>query len=321
MKSRLHLIVGIMAISFFCFAVYMACFSSKQPTRILNMVPHTQALPASVTTGSIAANGAAVIAGYANTGTVGVSISGAAWSGTLGFQFSIDGVVWTTVSLTPVGGGAAVSSTTANGNWTGNSGIPGNVFFQVVATAWTSGTATITINTSTASNSSVTATVSGTSTPTAGTTGGATPYHLLAANTNNATSLKASAGQIYGYQVFNRNTSTTYYLKFYNKASAPAPASDTPILTIPIPAAVSASQPSGVSFSGPPVGGAFSTGIAFAITAGVADNDNTAVTNANDVVVDIFYNCAPPVPLFAWLLARLRRRKPNEKDWERMLAV
>lgn len=122
-------------------------------------------------------------------------------------------------------------------------------------------------------------------------TGGATPYQLISAASNNATSLKATAGEINSIQVFNFNTSSARYLKFYNKASAPAPGTDTGLLlkTWAIPAAASSSQPSALFFSGPSVGIAFTTGIAFAIVANLATNDNTSI-GANDVLVNIDYN-------------------------------
>jgi len=109
----------------------------------------TLALPQTVVQGAIAANADAVQVGDARADTVGVQITGA-WTGTITFRASIDGVNWTTVGTTTNGmvpwptGGAGVNSTTANGMWTGT--FSGLVFFQAIATAWTSGTATVTIN-------------------------------------------------------------------------------------------------------------------------------------------------------------------------------
>jgi hypothetical protein len=123
----------------------------------------------------------------------------------------------------------------------------------------------------------------------AGATGGATPYHLRSAATNNATSLKASAGTLYGWHVTNNNTTTCYRVKFYNKASAPSPASDTPVYVLTIPAAASASQPTVVQESGQAAGIAFGTGIAFAVVAGGSDADNTAVTTIGDVDLNLKY--------------------------------
>lgn len=90
---------------------------------------------------------------------------------------------------------------------------------------------------------------------------------------------KASAGQIYGYFISN-NAATARFVKIYNKATAPTQA-DTPILTLQIPAssAANVSHPNGV---------AFSTGISYRASTGVADND-TGATTTNDVILNLYY--------------------------------
>jgi hypothetical protein len=98
---------------------------------------------------------------------------------------------------------------------------------------------------------------------------GATPSRVNAGASTNATSLKASAGNIYGIHVFNV-AAYDVFLKFYNKASAPTVGTDTPVWTIPVKA--------GGGFSANfPVGTPFSTGVAYAITKLQADSDTTAV--------------------------------------------
>lgn len=103
-------------------------------------------LPPNVVQGTIAANAAAVLGGSGKGTTVGVQITGT-WTGTIAFQGSIDGVTWVAVSMTPIPTAAAVTSTSANGTWTGT--FSGLVFFQAISTAWTTGTATVSINTTT----------------------------------------------------------------------------------------------------------------------------------------------------------------------------
>jgi len=112
------------------------------------------------------------------------------------------------------------------------------------------------------------------------TSGGLSISRTLSAASTNATSVKASAGQVFGYYLFNANAATRY-LKLYNKASAPTVGTDTPVATIPIPAGAAAN----VEFT---QGVAFATGIALALTTGVADADTGAVA-ANEVVVNLFY--------------------------------
>jgi hypothetical protein len=112
------------------------------------------------------------------------------------------------------------------------------------------------------------------------TSGGPSLARVAAAASTNATSTKASAGQVYGWTLI--NTSAAYkFVKFYNKASAPTVGTDTPVFTIPVPAS------SGVNIEYS-TGIPFATGIAWAITNLVADSDTTAVS-ANDVHGFIIY--------------------------------
>jgi hypothetical protein len=106
------------------------------------------------------------------------------------------------------------------------------------------------------------------------TTGGPSLARVAAAASTNATSTKASAGQLYGYALYN-NTAAAKFFKFYNKASSPTVGTDTPVFTVIIPASSGAN----IEWS---TGIPFATGIAYAITNLVADSDTTAVA-ANDV--------------------------------------
>jgi hypothetical protein len=117
-------------------------------------------------------------------------------------------------------------------------------------------------------------------TPTPATSGGLSVSRLLSAASTNATSVKGSAGQVYGWFIYN-TTSSAKFFKLYNKASAPTVGTDTPFMTIPIPA----TSGTNVEYSmGIPMG----TGIAFALTGAVGDADTTALA-ANDVVVNLLY--------------------------------
>jgi len=104
----------------------------------------------------------------------------------------------------------------------------------------------------------------------------ATSRIISSAATTNATSAKASAGNV--HLITGRNTSASVlYLKLYNKASAPTVGTDTPVMTIPLPAT------SAFPTIEWPNGYYFSTGIAYAITTGSADADTGAVA-AGDVI-------------------------------------
>ena len=98
---------------------------------------------------------------------------------------------------------------------------------------------------------------------------GTTDSRVNAAATTNATSLKASAGNIFSIDVANE-ASYDVFLKLYDKASAPTVGTDTPVWTIPIYSKTGFSR----DF---PRGRHFSTGIAYAITKLQADTDTTAV--------------------------------------------
>jgi hypothetical protein len=106
------------------------------------------------------------------------------------------------------------------------------------------------------------------------------PIKVISAATTNATSIKTSAGQLYWLYVTNLNAAVRY-LKLYNKASAPTVGTDTPIHTFAIPADTTGA---GFVLTLPhPI--TFATGIALALTTGVADSDTGAVA-ANEIIVN-----------------------------------
>lgn len=107
------------------------------------------------------------------------------------------------------------------------------------------------------------------------------PVHrLISAATTNATSVKATSGGVYGWYLYNANAAVRY-LKLYDKASAPTVGTDTPRMTIPIPpgAAANVYWTKGIQFP---------SGIALALTTGVADSDTVAVA-ASEIVVNLLY--------------------------------
>lgn len=115
------------------------------------------------------------------------------------------------------------------------------------------------------------------------TAGGLSIARVISAASTNATSVKGSVGQVFGWFLSNTNAAPRH-LKLYNKASAPTVGSDTPVMTILIPGNT-AGAGANVEFAN---GIAFGTGIALAITAGVGDADTGAVA-ANEVVVNLLY--------------------------------
>jgi hypothetical protein len=116
------------------------------------------------------------------------------------------------------------------------------------------------------------------------TTGGLSMAHLIAAGTNNATSLKGSAGQLYGASLYN-NTSYPVYLKFCNKATACTCGTNTSTDTILYTVAAQAGTEREVHTE---EGIAFSTGIGYCVVKGMGDTDNTSLV-ASDAIVDLIY--------------------------------
>ena len=119
--------------------------------------------------------------------------------------------------------------------------------------------------------------------------GGLTPHSRLLTADTNLVSVKASIGQVYAIQAFNVSASA-FWLKLYNKASAPVIASDAALIQkrILVPANATAANGAGVTLEVTDLGIVFSSGIAYACTRGVADTDTTA-TAANDGVINLDY--------------------------------
>lgn len=106
------------------------------------------------------------------------------------------------------------------------------------------------------------------------------PVKYSSAATNNATLVKAGRMSVGLVSVVN-STATPYYLKLYDKATAPTCGTDVPKLVLAVPPIAlggNASVPIGQRVN---VG----LGIGFCLVAGVADNDNTSA--ATGVIINI----------------------------------
>lgn len=112
---------------------------------------------------------------------------------------------------------------------------------------------------------------------------GSTFYKRISTASTNEDVVKDSGGNLFNIIAMNSGTSLTY-LKLYNLAVAPDLSIDIPVATIMIPA-----DPLGAGVVAPfSVAINFDTGIAIAITGGVADNNTTAI-DADVVVINIAY--------------------------------
>jgi hypothetical protein len=108
-----------------------------------------------------------------------------------------------------------------------------------------------------------------------------TTLFLNSLASTNATSVKASAGTLFGLTASNTAASARF-IKLFNLAVAPTVGTSVPVLTVTVPAGGTFSVDLGT------LGLRFGTGIALAITAAAGDADATAVA-ANDVKVAMAY--------------------------------
>jgi hypothetical protein len=202
------------------------------------------------------------------------------YNATLSFQASNDNVNWVAVKLilfTSYVDNNAASSTTGTGQiWCGPVTFR---YFRVRATAFTS-------NASLAGTLELYAVApflpitnpNAFLVPQAA--GGTSDYHLISAASTNANNIKASNGQVYGYELGNNGASDAW-VKLYDTAGAPTAGSGTPkrVIYVPKGQRVGFHTTTGIQFN---------SGIGLTITGGAADNDTTAV-GAAQITVEIDY--------------------------------
>lgn len=247
--------------------------------------------PIDMVSGSITANGQSVQANVADAGSAVILVSGTYGSVAVAFEASLDGVTWVAVngarsdSATIETASGTLSTTTRAWEFA----VAGYNYLRARTTAYTSGTMAVQIGATPFAIDPVPAVSLAAGTAVIGytalgtkTTGGATIAKLVSAASTNATSLKASAGTLYGCHATN-NGAAFAYVKFYNKASAPTVGTDVPVAVFGLPpnSSIDLGIPEGI-------GAAFATGIAYAITGAMADADTTAVA-ANQVALTLSY--------------------------------
>lgn len=208
-------------------------------------------------------------------------VNSSAFSGTLTIQGSNDNSSWVTVNAGQVFNSIGITTTVNSPN--SIVAIPLSFrYLRVRMTSYSSGTAQAVLELYTTISqilsSGVQAQQFGTWSLGASTSGGTNDFHLVSAASNNATNIKNSAGQVYGYEIYNTNAAVRF-VKLYNKSSAPNPASDSPFRTIAVPAG-------GRAHFHSTTGLALGNGISLATVTGISDTDNTSV-GAGDLVIDI----------------------------------
>lgn len=205
--------------------------------------------------------------------TLSVQLSGT-WVATVVVEQSNDGVNYVASPMLS----QATGTTSLNASATGIYVVSVNSkYVRVRVPTYTSGTVVASVNLSATVVSPVSAsqTVAFATNPTvnvgASTAQGASSHHnLVSAASTNATSVKGTAA-VLNTIYFGNNAATHAYVKIYDKATAPVVGTDTPVMTIMVPA-------NGVAATGAGyVGIRLTTGLAYAITGGAAVADTTAV--------------------------------------------
>lgn len=232
----------------------------------------------------IAANSVINLALPTNCSAVAVMVSGTYAGVTFAADISEDG----TLFENGMQGFNSQSAVTATSFSPGTNGIKRYVFpvnnagyLRLRATAWTSGNANIAVYALPTFASPTGIITTQAVTLAAPTTGGLARSRLLSAATTNATLVKSTAGQLYTIHGHN-SAASDRYLKLYQKATAPIVGTDTPVETH----VLKAGQPFRLDFT--QYGNTFATGIAYAITANLPDNDTTAI-GASEVVLVLHY--------------------------------
>lgn len=227
-------------------------------------------------TKDITANGQSIVFDVRRYNTIKFMPKGTFSGVNVVFEASLDyGLTWvgvqairsnaTTVETTS----GALSATPA---YNYRADVSGFTDFRIRSTAWTSGTQSWVVTGSTDQTDPIQPTASTSVTITEGTKLSGSAISVTTAASTNASSQKATAGNLFELTLSNP-TATATYVKLYNKATAPTVGTDTPVLTIPVAAGALVTLQFG------PQGKRFTTGIAMAVTAAAAATD-TAVAVA-----------------------------------------
>lgn len=101
----------------------------------------------------------------------------------------------------------------------------------------------------------------------------------ISAASNNATVVKAGPGSVLSIVASNINAAVRY-LKLYDKATTPAPATDNALLHTVIALPANGAPVSHIF----PHGLQFATGISYALVTGITDTDNTSVAVSEQLI-------------------------------------
>lgn len=243
---------------------------------------------AGTTSAALTAVNAAHTVAVTRSGHVTIQWVAAFTSGTAQFEASYDNqATWQSMKVAAVSTTAnSPSTSTANptaGQVNAAAIFAGMTHIRVRVSAYTSGSPTVRINQSDApidpaSIGLVLGTVGVTFTPR--TSAGTLASHLTSAFGGGGAVAKASSGQLYGWQFVN-TTASWRWLKIFNKATTGTLGTDQPTMVAGLPPGTY--RDLDLTYGIP-----FSTGIAWAVTQGVANLD-TVASAVGDVVGSLHY--------------------------------
>ena len=242
------------------------------------------------TTGSITSNGQTVVLAVDAMASVSVAITGT-FSATLNYEISLDGTNYVGWPLygSSISAGAGIASA-AGITW---AEIPPAKYFRVRCSAFTSGTAAVSINATTSPSAIrlVSTQISVSGSAFIGDVGGGarssaanslSTAKIQSLATTNAANIKSSAARLYGF-AFANTSAAWLYVHLYNLSGAPTVGTSTPKSTLAIPPGGSVVQNYG------DIGIGYSLGLAIAITQSPGDTDATALSTTNQIIGDIQY--------------------------------
>lgn len=230
-----------------------------------------------ITKTDFSANGQTLVLDVANLNTARFEFSGT-YNFTAVFEaLGIDGTTWFPLRVVMVNAATAtLNHATANATQAYETSVAAISKVRIRLSAFTSaGVHSVGISASDVAIDPLPATevvggsiVLATGTASVGTvsTPAGTAISVVTTASTNASSQKASAGNLFEISISNP-TATAIYVKLYNKASAPTVGTDTPVFTIPVAAGATVNPPLGN------IGKRFSTGIALAATAAAVATD------------------------------------------------
>jgi len=113
-----------------------------------------------------------------------------------------------------------------------------------------------------------------------------TTYRVISAATTNGQVISTLPGHLIGVDLYNTDTTSPSYVKFFDLATVPNLGTDIPVMVFTVGVSASGGR---VTLGGDQLNYKFKTGIAMAITKLPDDTDATALTNPKTVVGTILF--------------------------------